>query len=124
MGIILIALFRGLGSFSGNYFIAVVANNLVHKLRCELFGRLLSLPSSFYDKHAMGHLVSKVTYHVTQVTDAATDAVRIILREGFTVLGYLAFLLYLNWKLTFIRFGCSSYRNVSYICWQKIQADQ
>ena len=83
LGIILIALFRGLGSFSGNYFIAVVANNLVHKLRCELFGRLLSLPSSFYDKHAMGHLVSKVTYHVTQVTDAATDAVRIILREGF-----------------------------------------
>ena len=102
LGIILIALFRGLGSFSGNYFIAVVANNLVHKLRCELFGRLLSLPSSFYDKHAMGHLVSKVTYHVTQVTDAATDAVRIILREGFTVLGYLAFLLYLNWKLTLL----------------------
>lgn len=102
LGIVLIAILRGVGSFSGNYFIALVANNLVHNLRCELFGRLLSLPSSFYDKHAMGHLVSKVTYHVSQVTDAATDAVRIILREGFTVLGYLALLLYLNWKLTFL----------------------
>ena len=102
LGIILIAIFRGVGSFSGNYFIALVSNNLVHKLRCELFGRLLSLPSSFYDKHAMGHLVSKVTYHVMQVTDAATDAVRIILREGFTVLGYLALLLYLNWRLTLL----------------------
>ena len=102
LGIVLIAIVRGVGSFAGNYFIAVVANNLVHNLRCELFGRLLSLPSSFYDKHAMGHLVSKVTYHVTQVTDAATDAVRIILREGFTVLGYLALLLYLNWKLTLL----------------------
>ena len=102
IAIIVIAILRGVGSFAGNYFIALVANNLIHNLRCELFGRMLVLPSSFYDRHAMGHLVAKVTYHVSQVTDAATDAIRIILREGFTVLGYLGFLLYLNWKLTLL----------------------
>ncbi|MEK9823464.1 MAG: ABC transporter transmembrane domain-containing protein, partial [Gammaproteobacteria bacterium] len=103
--IIAIAAARGFGTFVGNYFISYVSFYLVHNLRTELFDRLLTLPSAFYDRHAMGHLVAKVTYHVTQVTGAATDAVRTIIREGFTVIAYLGFLLYLNWKLTLLFFA-------------------
>lgn len=105
VAIVIIAASRGLGTFVGQYFLQYVATNLVHNLRVELFDRLLTLPSAFYDRHAMGHLVAKVTFHVTQVTGAATDAVRTIIREGFTIMGYLAFLLYLNWRLTFIFFA-------------------
>ena len=100
--LVLIATTRGFGAFVGNYFIAYVSNNLVHNLRRELFDRLLTLPSAFYDRHAMGHLVAKVTFHVTQVTGAATDAVRVIIREGFTVLGYMGYLLFLSWELTLV----------------------
>ncbi|MFT4713322.1 MAG: subfamily B ATP-binding cassette protein MsbA [Candidatus Azotimanducaceae bacterium] len=100
--IVLVVFGRGLGTFIGNYFITYIGTNLVHTLRCELFDHLLKLPSRFYDKSAMGHLVAKVTFHVTQVTGAATDAVRVIIREGFTVIGYMAYLFYLNWKLTLI----------------------
>ena len=102
MAIVFIAITRGLGTFIGNYFITFIGTNLIHSLRCELFEQLLRLPSGFFDRNSMGHLVAKVTFHVTQVTGAATDAIRIIIREGFTVIGYLAFLLYLNWKLTLI----------------------
>ncbi|MFT4714631.1 MAG: subfamily B ATP-binding cassette protein MsbA, partial [Candidatus Azotimanducaceae bacterium] len=102
MFIVLVVFGRGLGTFVGNYFITYIGTNLVHTLRCELFDHLLKLPSRFYDKSAMGHLVAKVTFHVTQVTGAATDAVRVIIREGFTVIGYMAYLFYLNWKLTLI----------------------
>lgn len=103
--IVVIATVRGFGGFIGNYFISLVSNNLVHDLRCELFNRLLTLPSAFYDGHSMGHLVAKVTFHVTQVTGAATDAVRVIIREGFTVIGYVGLLLFLNWKLTLVFFA-------------------
>ena len=102
LAIIVIVLFRGIGTFLGNYFITYVGTSLVHALRCELFEQLLHLPSRFYDKNTMGHLVAKVTFHVTQVTGAATDAVRVVIREGFTVLGYLGYLFYLNWKLTLL----------------------
>jgi|TARA_B110000211_G_scaffold206513_1_gene241570 subfamily B ATP-binding cassette protein MsbA len=102
LAIISIVFVRGIGTFIGNYFITFVGTSLVHDLRTELFDRLLSLPSKFYDKSSMGHLVAKVTFHVAQVTGAATDAVKVIIREGFTVIGYLAYLFYLNWKLTFI----------------------
>jgi subfamily B ATP-binding cassette protein MsbA len=100
--IVAIVFGRGIGTFIGNYFITYVGTNLVHNLRVELFDRLLMLPSRFYDKNTMGHLVAKVTFHVTQVTGAATDAVRVIIREGFTVIGYMSYLFYLNWKLTLI----------------------
>jgi subfamily B ATP-binding cassette protein MsbA len=67
-----------------------------------LFDRLLLLPSKFYDKNAMGHLVAKVTFHVSQVTGAATDAVKVLIREGLTVIFYMGLLFLLNWKLTLI----------------------
>ncbi len=102
LAIVSIAVARGCGTFIGNYFITLIGTNLIHNLRCELFDQLLRLPSSFFDRNSMGHLVAKVTFHVTQVTGAATDAVRVIIREGFTVIGYLAFLFYLNWRLTLI----------------------
>jgi len=102
LAIVLIVFCRGIGTFMGNYFITYVGTSLVHTLRCQLFEQLLKLPSRFYDKNSMGHLVAKVTFHVTQVTGAATDAVRVVIREGFTVLGYLAYLFYLNWRLTLI----------------------
>lgn len=107
--IVLIAVMRGFGNFTGNYFIAHVSTNIVHRLRCELFDQLLKLPSKFYDKNALGHLVAKVTFHVTQVTGAATDAVKVLIREGFTVMSYLAFMLYLNWKLTLIFFAVAPF---------------
>lgn len=102
--IVAIAVLRGIGSFVGNYFITHVSTQIVHKLRCELFDQLLLMPSHFYDRNALGHLVAKVTFHVTQVTGAATDAVKVVIREGFTVIAFLSYMLYLNWKLTAIFF--------------------
>ena len=102
VAIIFLVVMRGIGTFVGDTFIAYVATNLVHDLRRQLFNQMMHLPTSFFDSSQQGHLVAKVTFHVTQVTGAATDAVKIIIREGFTVIGYLFFLLYLNWKLTLV----------------------
>ena len=96
--IVVIVLIRGVGTFIGNYFIHFAANSMIYSLRVELFDRFLNLPSSYFDNHPFGHLVAKLTYHVTQVTGAATDAVKILFREGLTVVGYLSFLIYLNWR--------------------------
>lgn len=100
--LVTVVFLRGIGSFLGTYFITYVSTNVVHALRCELFEQLLKLPSSFYDRNALGHLVAKVTFHVTQVTGAATNAVKVVIREGLTVMGLLLYLLYQNWLLTII----------------------
>ena len=78
---------RGIGSFLGSYFIALVSNRVVHTLRCQLFDRYTLLPSNFFDDNNSGHLISRITYNVQQVTGAATDAIKVVAREGFTVIG-------------------------------------
>lgn len=100
--IVVIALWQGIGSFLGNFYLAKVSLGLVHDLRVQLFNNLLTLPNSYFDNHSSGHLISRITYNVTMVTGAATDAIKVIVREGMTVVFLFATLLWMNWKLTLV----------------------
>ena len=100
--IVLIALWQGIGSYLGNYFLAKVSLGLVHDLRVELFDKLLVLPNRYFDNHNSGHLISRITFNVTMVTGAATDAIKVVIREGMTVVFLFTTLLLMNWKLTLV----------------------
>lgn len=100
--IVLIAIWQGIGSFLGNYFLARVSLGLVHDLRIALFNNLLVLPNRYFDVHNSGHLISRISFNVTMVTGAATDAIKVVVREGMTVVFLFASLLWMNWKLTMV----------------------
>ncbi|PVZ70670.1 lipid A export permease/ATP-binding protein MsbA [Pelagibaculum spongiae] len=102
VGAIALAVFRGIGSYLGNYYLAKVSLDIVHKLRSEMFQKLMGLPLPYFEKYNSGHIISKLTYNVEQVTSAATEALKIMVREGFTVIALLVYLFWNNWKLTFI----------------------
>ncbi len=104
--LLIIALFfvRGVGSFLGNYYSALVSRNLVYELRVEVFNKLLRLPSSFYLANPAGTISSKLIFDVEQVTAASTDSMKTLLRDGLTVVALIGFLLYSNWRLTLILF--------------------
>src|SRR5450830_1965319 len=102
MMIVLIAAWQGVGSYLGNFFLARVSLGLVHDLRIVLFNKLLELPNRFFDKHNSGHLISRITFNVTMVTGAATDAIKVVIREGMTVIFLFASLLFMNWRLTLV----------------------
>ena len=93
---------RGMGTFFSQYFIAYVGRNVINALRNDVFDRLMTLPSRYFDNNAAGRLVSKLTFNVEQVAEATTNAVTITLREGLTILGLLSFMIYTNWKLTLV----------------------
>jgi subfamily B ATP-binding cassette protein MsbA len=102
LALIGIAFARGLGTFMGNYFTAYVARNIVHQLRVVMFDKLLVIPLDYYHNNASGHILSKISYNVEQVTNAATESLKISVREGMTVIGLLGYLLYINWQLTLV----------------------
>jgi subfamily B ATP-binding cassette protein MsbA len=104
LALIVIALVRGVGFFIGNYLLSSISNRLVHNLRTELFEKLTVLPSSYYDQHSSGHLISRITFNVMQVTGAATNALKILIREGLLVIGLITYLMFLNWKLAMFLF--------------------
>lgn len=100
--IVLIAAWQGVGSFLGNYFLARVSLGLVHDLRIALFNSLMVLPNRYFDSHNSGHLISRITFNVTMVTGAATDAIKVVIREGLTIIFLFAYLLWMNWQLTLV----------------------
>ncbi len=102
LAIVLIYVVRGIGSFVGNYCMARVSLGIVHTLRVALFDSLTRLPSQYFESQGSGHLVSRITFNVNQVTVAATDALKVLIREGLTVIGLLGFLFYENWRLTMV----------------------
>lgn len=100
--LVIIIAWQSVGSFFGNYYLARVSLGLINDLRRALFDNLLRLSNAYYARHNSGHLVSRITYNVTTVTAAATDAVRVVIREGLTVVMLFGYLLWSNWKLTLI----------------------
>jgi len=93
---------RGVGTFFSQYFISYVGRQVINALRNDVFDRLMTLPSRYFDDNAAGRLVSKLTFNVEQVAEASTNAITITLREGLTIVGLLGFMLYTNWKLTLV----------------------
>ena len=102
--IIGLVMFRSIGTFLGNYFIAKVSVNVVHKLRQEIFNHYTKLSTEYFDAQNSGHLISLITFNVAQVTNATTNSVKTFVREGFTAIGLIAYLLWLNWELTLVFF--------------------
>lgn len=102
--VVVLFVFRGLGSFLGNYFSAIISRNMVFQLRLETFNKLLNLPNEYYLNHSAGEVSAKLIFDVEQVTSAGTDTIKTLLREGLTVVCLFGYLLYLNWKLTAIVF--------------------
>ncbi len=105
LSLILIALGRGIGFFVGNYFMSRVGFGIVHDLRAELFQKLHDLPKSYFDANQSGQLINRITFTTTQVSGAASNAVKTLIREGFLLIGLFVYLLILNFKLTLLLIG-------------------
>ena len=100
--ILLIFLVRGIASFVSAYAIGWVGDKVVMDLRNEMFAKLMTLHTRYYDDHATGQLISKFTFDVTRVTEAATNVVTVFIRDSIIIIGLMSWLIYLNWKLTLI----------------------
>jgi subfamily B ATP-binding cassette protein MsbA len=102
LAMVAIFLVRGFLTYLTSYSLAWVTNRLVMDLRRQMFGRLLRLPSRYYDDQSPGALIAKVAYDVNNVTAAATNVLTALVRDSLTILGLLGFMLYYNWRLTLI----------------------
>jgi len=93
---------RGVLSFLGHYSMAWVADRVVLDLRAQMFARLVRFPTRVFDDQTAGALLSRVAYDVANVSAAATMVLTVLVRDTIVIAGLLAWLLWLNWKLTLI----------------------
>ncbi len=102
--VMLIGLFvlRGITGFISTYCMIWVGRNIVRDLRGNMFNHMLELPVTFFEGTSSGQLLSKMTYDVEQVAQAATNVITIMVRDTLTVIGLLAWMFYISWRLALL----------------------
>jgi subfamily B ATP-binding cassette protein MsbA len=93
---------RGIGDFTQTYFMGYVGRQIVAQMRHDVYRHVLQLPVGYFDRHSSAMLLSRLTYNSEQIGQATTDSVNTLVRSTLTVSGSLAYLLWLNARLTLI----------------------
>jgi len=98
--ILAVFLIRGGAGFGSAYGMAWVGQNVVMTLRNQVFQHLLEVPVAHHDRNRIADLQTKLTYHASQIADAATGVLTSVVRDGFSTVGLLGLMFYTSWKLT------------------------
>ena len=85
--IIAIFLVRGVATFVSNYGIGYIGRNVVQSMQRDVFAAYLRLPATFFGDEHSGHQISRITYTSEQIAGASTDALKVTVTEGVTVIG-------------------------------------
>lgn len=102
LGIVLLFVVRGVLSFCTSYLMTWISVRLIIDLRRQLFAKILVLPTQVFHEQSAGKLISRLLHDTDNVNQAATNVFVTAVRETLTALALLAYLLYLDWKLTLI----------------------
>src|SRR5450755_2964864 len=87
------------------YFMQWTGQKVMFDLRREIFRHLQRMHIGFYDKNPVGRLVTRVTTDVDALNDMFTSGVVSIFEDIFVLIGILAIMLNMNWRLALITFA-------------------
>ncbi|MFC1531936.1 ABC transporter ATP-binding protein [Thermodesulfobacteriota bacterium] len=106
VGIVLLGLlFFSFGfSYWEYYLLEFIGQNIMQDIRINLFQRIQSRALSFFEKHPVGRLVTRVTNDIENLNEMFKSVLVTVLKDIFILIGILAVLLYLNWRLALVSF--------------------
>ena len=97
-----LAIVRSLAQFLSNYLLTKVINEVLLKLREQMFQSLLHARTTFFQKNSASHLINAVVFEVNNVLSIMGGVLISLVRDSLTVIGLIGYLIYLNWKLTLV----------------------
>lgn len=103
-GIIAIFAARGVFFYGQSYLMSYVGQRVVIDIRRDVFNKLQRLSMSFYDKNKTGTIMSYVTNDVNALQSAMVENTIEMVTESFILIGSIAAMIYLDWKLTLFTF--------------------
>lgn len=95
---------KGMFQFFYSYMIEKVGLLIIKNLRVRLFGHILFQPLSFFYRNPTGELISRIMNDISLLQNTVSSAFVTVLRDLVSVIGLIAYVLYLDWKLTMLSF--------------------
>lgn len=83
-----------------NYIFGFVGHRMTTDFRIEFFSHIQSLSLRFFQERRVGEILSRMSNDISVIQNALVTIPVALLRQSITLLGALAIILYLNWKLT------------------------
>ncbi|MDD4071180.1 MAG: lipid A export permease/ATP-binding protein MsbA [Desulfobacterales bacterium] len=90
---------RGAGMYGQEYFMSYVGEDIIRKLRNNLYSRIQDLSLAFFYKEKTGVLMSRITNDVNIIKQMVATAVTSSLRDIFTIIGLTGVIFYRDWKM-------------------------
>ena len=79
-----------------------ISNKVIVDLRVDMFSKLISLPKSYFDENTTGQTLSKLTFDVEQISEAASTIWLDFIKSSITVIILTCYLFYKNFSLSII----------------------
>lgn len=99
IAVIVIYFLRGAAEYGHSYLMNYVGQNVIKKLRDELYSKICDLPLSFFYRERTGRLMSRVTNDVSIIKGMVSTAVTGALRDCFTIISLTFVIFYRDWQL-------------------------
>jgi subfamily B ATP-binding cassette protein MsbA len=100
--IVVLNVFKGLGSYASAYLMAWVGQRVVTDVRNQLYAHILGQSASFFAARSTGELMSRITNDVGQVQQAVSETIGDLARETLALVGFAALLFYYDaWLAVF-----------------------
>ncbi len=91
---------KGIAEYLSTVLMARIGQSAVLKLRQDLYNHLLAQSATFFERHRTNYLVSRLVSSAAAIETAVTSTLRDMLRESFTLIGFLSASFYYSWRLT------------------------
>ena len=88
-----------------SYLTHVTGQRVMHDLRQALFTHLQRLDARFFDKNAVGRLMTRVLYDVEAVSEMFSSGLVAVLGDVVTLTGVIVIMLGMNWRLALVTFS-------------------
>lgn len=102
IAIVVLFVVRSGGDYVSSYFPGYVGRQVVKQLRAELFAKYMHLPVGYYDRTSTGEMMSRLTYNIEMLADAATTSLVNLAKDSLSFVISIAALFWLNWRLASI----------------------
>jgi ATP-binding cassette subfamily B protein len=83
----------------------VTGQKVMFDLRMQVFSHLQRLDLRFYDRNPVGRLMTRVTTDVDVLNELFTSGVVSIFGDAFTLVGIMAVLAWMDWRLALVAFS-------------------
>jgi len=77
---------RSCGTFVSNYGMSYIGRHVVQTMQRDVFASYLRLPAAYFGSEPSGQQISRITYTSEQVASASSDAAKIGVTDGLTVI--------------------------------------